>query len=178
MSGRWSKGQSGNPAGRPRKRRPHISAFDIIFQKSVAVAQNGVERQLSVGEVLELKTYQAALKGSKSAVRSVLKMIEKREAALARLAPAPVFNPVKIRTEHDPRNADDAMLLLGITVPDPSWSGDPCKNGTRMKLATWAAQAGLSRPGRKPLEKKQIDAVNRDTLNSKNLKWPKGRRGE
>jgi hypothetical protein len=174
MSGRWAKGQSGNPAGRPKKRRPHVSAFDIIFDKSLTVTQNGVERELTVEEVLQLKTYQAALKGSKMAVRAVLKMIEKREVALAKRAPPPVHKPYGFRWEHDPRNADDAMLLLGITVPDPSWSG-PCEYGTRMKLATWAAQAGLSRPGRRSLDKKQMDEIKHATLNAEQLKWPRGR---
>jgi Family of unknown function (DUF5681) len=178
MSGRWQKGQSGNPAGRPRKRRPHISAFDIIFEKSLTVTHNGVERELTVEEVLELKTYQAALKGSKMAVRAVLKMIEKREVALAQFAPAPSGLPMEIRWEHDARNADEAMLLLGITVPDPSWSGGPCQYGTRMKLATWATQAGLSRPGRRRLDKREVDAINHDTLDPKQLKWPRGRVSE
>ena len=173
MSGRWQKGQSGNPSGRPRKRRPHISAFDIIFDKTLTVTHNGVERELSVEEVLELKTYQAALKGSKLAVRSVLKMIERREAALAKLAPPAPSCPAKFHWEHDPRNADEAMLLLGITVPDPNWSG-PCEYGTRMKLATWAAQAGISRPGRRTLTDKQIEDIKRETFESNLLKWPRG----
>ena len=174
MNGRWQKGQSGNPAGRPRKRRPHVSAFDIIFDKQFTVSQNGVERELNVEEVLELKTYQAALKGSKMAVRAVLKMIEKREAALAKLAPAPVSSAYQFRHEEDPRNADDAMLLLGITVPDPNWSG-PCQYGTRMKLAPWATRAALSRPGRKRLTTKDVEEINRCTLDPKQLRWPKGR---
>ena len=175
MSGRWAKGQSGNPAGRPKKRRPHVSAYDIIFDKSLTVTQNGVERELTIEEVLQLQTYQAALKGSKMAIRSVLKMIEKREVALAQRGPAPVQKPVGFRWEDDPRNADDAMLLLGITVPDPDWSG-PCEYGTRMKLASWATQAALSRPGRKLLEQKQVDEINRVTLDAQSLKWPRGRR--
>jgi len=175
MSGRWQKGQSGNPSGRPRKRRPHISAFDIIFDKTLTVTHNGVERDLSIEEVLELKTYQAALKGSKMAVRSVLKMIEKREAALAKAAPrAPSF-PARFRFEHDPRNADEAMLLLGIAVPDPNWSG-PSQYGARMKLATWAAQSGISRPGRRALTEKQIEDIKRETFEPNLLKWPRGSR--
>lgn len=177
MSGRWQKGQSGNPAGRPKKRRPHVSAFDIIFDKSLTVTQNGVERDLTIEEVLQLKTYQAALKGSKMAVRAVLKMIEKREVELARRAPPPEQKPYRFRWEHDARNADQAMLTLGITVPDPSWIGE-CQYGQRMKLSTWAAQAGLSRPGRKALEKRQVDDINRITLHPEQLKWPRGHRGE
>ena len=174
MTGRWQKGQSGNAAGRPKKRRPHVSAFDIIFDKSLTVIQNGVERELTVEEALELKTYQAALKGSKMAVRAVLKMIEKREAALAERAPPPVHKPMAFRWEQDPRNADEAMLLLGIAVPDPKWT-QPCEYGVRMNLATWAAQAALSRPGRRKLDKKQIEEINRATLDAEQLKWPRGR---
>jgi hypothetical protein len=121
-----------------------VSAFDIIFDKSLTVTQNGVERELSVEEALQLKTYQDALKGSKMAIRAVLNMIERREVALAKKAPVPIRRPMGFRWEQDPRNVDEAMLLLGITLPDPSWSG-PCQYGTRMKLATWAAQAALSR---------------------------------
>ena len=84
---RFRAGQSGNPAGRPKKRRPHVSAFDIIFDKTLTVTQGGVERELTVDEALQLQTYQAALKGSKMAIRQVLKMIEKREQALLKLNP-------------------------------------------------------------------------------------------
>jgi hypothetical protein len=173
LSGRFEKGRSGNPAGRPKARRPHVSAFDIVFDKTLTVTQNGVERELSVDEALQLKTYQAALKGSKMAVRAVLKMIAKREEALARLAPPPRQGPMEWRWEEDPRNADEAMLLLGITVPDPGWSGE-CQYGVRMKLANWAAQAGISRPGRRKLSQKEIDDVKRDVLDPNKLKWPRG----
>jgi hypothetical protein len=174
MSGRWVKGQSGNPGGRPRARRPNVSAFDIVFDQSFTVTQNGVERELTVEEVLQLKTYQAALKGGKLAVRSVLKMIEKREAALAKRSPSPAHGAMDFRWEQDPRNADEAMLLLGIAVPDPTWTEGPCKYGARMKLATWATQVALSRPGRRALEQKQVEDVRRLTLDPDKLKWPKG----
>lgn len=172
MSGRFQKGQSGNPAGRPKKRRPNVSAFDILFDKTLTITQSGSERELTVDEALQLQTYRAALKGSRMAVRAVLKMIEKREAALAKANPAPAPRPMTWRFEHDPRNADDAMLLLGITVPDPQWSG-PCNYGTRMKLSTWAAQAGISRPGRTRLTETQITGITRVTLEPEQLKWPR-----
>ena len=78
---RFVKGQSGNPGGRPKVRRPHVSAFDIIFDKTLTVTLGGAERELSVDEALQLQTYQAALKGSRMAIRKVLKMIHKRELA-------------------------------------------------------------------------------------------------
>jgi hypothetical protein len=174
LNGRFQKGHSGNPAGRPKARRPHVSAFDVIFDKTLTVTQNGIERELTVDEALQLQTYQAALKGSKLAIRAVLKMIEKRETALAKVSPAPRPGPIEWCWEADPRNADEAMLLLGITVRDPSWTDGECQYGVRMKLATWAAQAGISRPGRRKLTRKDADDVKWNALEADKLKWPRG----
>jgi hypothetical protein len=94
---RFRKGQSGNPAGRPKKRRPNISAFEIIFEKTLKVTKGEVERQLTVHEALELQTYQAALAGNRQAERKILKMIAKREAALAKREGVPSTG--KVTTE-------------------------------------------------------------------------------
>lgn len=172
---RFVKGQSGNPSGRPRKRRPNVSAFDVVFDKKLIATQNGVQRELTVDEALQLQTYQAALKGNRSAVRAVLKMIKAREDTLAKLSPPSPPKPMTWKWEADPRNADDAMLLLGITVADPAWP-DECQYGKRMKVATWAAQAGISRPGRARLSDRQIEDVKRNALAADELKWSRGSR--
>lgn len=172
MSGRFQKGQSGNPAGRPKSRRPHVSAFDIIFDRTLTVTQNGVERELTVDEALQLKTYQAALKGSKMAVRAVLKMIEKREVVLAAKAPpepgkAAVFQPV-----YDSDSANEAMQILGIASNYTDGSGG-YYDGKR-KLETWAVQAAISRPGRRAMSESDVDTVLRLTKDPHKLKWPRG----
>jgi hypothetical protein len=175
MSGRFQKGQSGNPAGRPKARRPHVSAFDIIFDKTLTVTQNGVERELTVDEALQLQTYQAALKGSKTAVRAVLKMIEKRELALRAAAPRPLSKPEPIKVEYDTGSADEAMLLLGILQeqePPRGWGNHPPK----LKIDTWAAQAAISRPGRSRMSDKDIEDSKFMTIAPEKLRWPRGRR--
>lgn len=171
---RFRKGTSGNPAGRPNKRRPHVSAFDIIFDKTLTVTQNGVERDLTVDEALQLQTYQAALKGSKMAVRAVLKMIEKREAVLARLSPPPQ-KQVQMSIEYDSNNANEAMLLLGIAeLGEAPPGGGPATRP--FKLATWASQLAISRPGRRALTDKEIEDVKRQTIDPHRLSWPRKRR--
>jgi hypothetical protein len=170
---RFAKGVSGNPGGRPKKRRPHVSAFDIIFEQTLTVTQNGVERELTVDEALQFQTYQAALKGSKMAVRAVLKMIEKREAALAKLAPQQT-NPIRLGREYDSANANEAMVILGI-AEDMETPPDPDPDNRRLKLATWAAQAAFSRPGRKPLDQKALSEINRVTIAPETLKWSRRR---
>ena len=167
--GRFEKGQSGNPDGRPKARRPNISAFDIIFDKTLTVTQGGTERELTVDEALQIQTYQAALKGSRMAIRAVLKMIEKREKAIAKRSP-PQPNAVRLQHEYDSDNANEAMLILDIARYDGP--GD----GRRMRVSTWAAQAGLSRPGRPPLTDKDVSDVKLFTFESDKLKWPKRRR--
>ena len=124
---RFTKGTSCNPAGRPKKRRPHVSAFDIVFDKTLNVTQGGRTRELTIEEALELQTYQAALKGSKMAVRKVLRMIEKREGALAKKAPSRT-GPIKVELHHSSDNANKALRILGIAGDD----------GHRMKVHAWA----------------------------------------
>lgn len=170
---RFVKGQSGNPSGRPRKRRPNVSAFDILFDKRLTVAQNGEDRELSIDEVLEWQTYQAALKGSRLAIRQVLKMIEKREGALAKLDPSPVPQS-KVTVEYDADNANDAMILLGLAEFEPHADTGP--RTERLKLTTWAAQLAISRPGRRRLTKQCAESIKEHTLFPEKLKWPRGSR--
>src|SRR5690606_2937461 len=120
----------------------------------------------------QLQTYQAALKGSKMAIRQVLKMVEKREAALLQLSP-PAHAPAKMEIEHDSDNADEAMRILGIASVAKTDSGGYWDEHPR--LATWATQAALSRPGRRRFDKKDIDDIKRLTINPERLKWPRGR---
>ena len=168
------KGQSGNPKGRPKARRPNVSAFDIIFDKTLTVSHGGVERELGIDEVLELQTYQAALTGSRLAIRQVLKMLEKREAALARISPPPT-RPVSWQVEYDADNANEAMILLGIAdYSEPRQGGGPATRSLR--LAAWATQAAISRPGRRRLSERDIEDVKRLTLEPEKLKWPRSGR--
>lgn len=169
---RFEKGRSGNPAGRPKKRRPHVSAFDIVFDKTLTVAEGGRTRELTIEEALELQTYQAALKGSRMAIRKVLKMIEKREVALAMRAPPPSA-PATFQVEHDSSNANEAMRILGIGdyLDEPDRTGEH----RRFHLKVWATQAALSRPGRRKFEKRGVDEIKRVTIDADKLRWPRGR---
>ena len=171
---RFSKGRSGNPAGRPKMRRPHVSAFDIIIDKMLTVTQNGVERELTIDEALQLQTYQAALKGSRMAVRQVLKMIEKRELAIAKLAPPAKAKGPTMEVAYDSDNANEALCLLDIAgYAPPSHGGEASTRSIR--LTTWAAQAAISRPGRARFDTKDSDDIKRLTLDADKLKWPRSR---
>ena len=175
-TGRFQKGHSGNPKGRPRKqsapRDATRSAFEIVFEKRVTVTQGGVDRELSVEEALQLRIYQDALAGKRRALRTVLKMIAKRDKAIAdsgqRILPSPTvkFESAKAR------NADAAMCLLGIAAPDKSREEH---NPDAVLLEPWAVQAALSRRrGRKALTPKDVGEIKRCTRAPETLRWPRG----
>jgi hypothetical protein len=176
-TGRFLKGHSGNPKGRPRKETvlPDAapSAFEIVFDKRVTVSQGGVDRELLVEEALQLRTYQDALAGDRAAQRTVLKMIAKREKAMVdsglRIQRKMRSNTSKIEPT-EPRNADAAMCLLGIAAPDTS----DTYHADTLLLEPWAVQAALSRRrGSNALTPQDVSQIERKTRASKTLRWPR-----
>ena len=165
---RFLKGQSGNPKGRPRKpRRPNVSAFEIVLDKRLTASVGGKERELTVEEVLQQQTLKDALAGKRMAIRKVLKMIEKREAALAKRNPAQ-STPITREIHHSSDNANEAMRILQIAEPDPS-------HPNRWKVNAWATQAALSRPGRRKFNKRDVESIRLFTDDPDTLRWPRGR---
>jgi hypothetical protein len=178
-TGRFQKGHSGNPKGRPRKQRalPDAtrSAFEIVLAKRVTVTQAGIDQELSVKEALQLRTYRDAVAGNRAARREVLKMIAKREQAMAdtKLQTQRTMPSVTSKISPDPRNADAAMCLLGIAAPDKSREEH---NPGALLLEPWAVQAALGRRrGSKALTMEDIGDIERCTRAPETLRWPRRR---
>jgi hypothetical protein len=178
-TGRFQKGRSGNPNGRPRKQRvlPEAprSAFENVWEKRITVTRAGIDQELSVEEALQLRTYQDALAGNRAARREVLKMIAKREKAMAdRGLRTPRAIPSLTRKiSPDPRNADAAMCLLGIAAPDKSRERH---NPGALLLEPWAVQAALRRRrGGKVLTMEDVSGIRRCTRAPETLRWPRRR---
>lgn len=172
-STRFQKGQSGNPRGRPKKKpveKP--SAFDVVIDRTLTITQNDVPREVSVDEALQHKTYQAAIAGDRAARREILKMIVKRENAMAEKEPIPFSCERRIQ-KTDPSNADDAMLILGIAREDTRWA-EQAKPGDRKRLLLepWAVQAALSRRSARKMSKRELDEARHCTYNADTLRWP------
>lgn len=166
--GQFAKGRSGNPGGRPRTQRaqPTASAFDIIIDKTLTITQGGISREVSVDEALQHKTYQDALAGSRLARREILKMIAKREKALAAMTPPRPLGTVSM--EHfDPGNAVGALVLLGV-AEHASDAQD-----RRLKLFPWAVQHALGRRGQPALSAPELTRIKECTLEEDKVRWPK-----
>lgn len=165
---RFQKGQSGNPKGRPPKpRRPNISAFEIVLDKRLTATVGGKERELTVEEVLQQQTLKDALAGKRMAIRKVLKMIEKRENALAKKNGPPPTN-IPWEVHHNSDNANEAMRILDIAVPDQT-------HPNRWMVQAWATQAAISRPGRRKFSAKEVHDIKFFTNDPDTLRWPRGR---
>ena len=139
----------------------------------MTVTQAGVDQQLSVEEALQLRTYQDALAGNRAARREVLKMIAKREKAMADrgLRTQRTMPSVTQKVSPDPRDADAAMCLLGIAAPNKSREEyDP----GAVLLEPWAVQAALRRRrGSKALSMKDVGDIKRCTRAPETLRWPR-----
>ncbi|TNE94823.1 MAG: hypothetical protein EP337_00020 [Rhodobacteraceae bacterium] len=175
MASRFRKGQSGNPKGRPKREATsaRASVFDIIVDKTLTITRKGVPHEVSVEEALQHRTYQDAVAGNRTARREVLKMIAKREQALAKMAPA-ASPEVTFRQEEDPANANGALRILGIACED-HYDFGPNDKYERLQLEPWAVQAALSRRrGGSKLTDKEIEDIRRCTRDADTLRWPRG----
>ena len=165
-AGRFPKGTSGNPKGRPKSRKASsTSAFDIIMDRTLTVTKGGKPLEVTVEEALQHRTYQEAINGNRGAQREVLKMIAKREKWVA--AKRPISGFKVLMESKDPDNADEALLLLGIAERDTRWYQG-------LLLQPWAVQAALSRPGRRQLSAQDVSEIKRCTRDADTLRWPAG----
>ncbi len=176
-AGRFVKGQSGNPKGRPKTRasEPAGSALDIIVDKILSVKKNGKHQDVSVEEALQHQTYRQAIEGNKMARREIMKMVQKRDAYLNKQALNKTVAPVVQRKLiEDPDNANEAMLILGIATVDGE-SQSTAGHSPPIKLEAWAVQSAIGRRrGGSKLTEKQISEIRRCTRTSDAIKWPRG----
>ncbi len=175
--GRFVKGRSGNPKGRP-KTAPEWrgSAFDVVIDRTLTVIRNGVPREITMEEALQHRTYQDAIAGKRMAAREVLKWIAKREAWLIKHAPKARVDMVAMKTSPDPDNADDALQILGIAARDMTHYDHDFER-VRLKLEPWVVQAALSRRrGATLLTERDVAEITRCTRDPECLRWPRGSR--
>lgn len=78
--GKFKKGQSGNPAGRPKGQRKKAEKFEKLFNwvlnQPMEINENGKEATFTKREVLAMSIVHSALKGDARARQTVLKYAE------------------------------------------------------------------------------------------------------
>jgi hypothetical protein len=173
-SGRFPKGRSGNPGGRPKaSRAAQSSAFDIVLNKKLTVAHGAGTREITAEEGFQQGILRDALAGNRSAMRDVVKWIMKREAWRAKHAPKTSGQLAPIVASRDPDNADAALVLLGIAGPDPA-GADHRWNRSQLLIEPWVVQAALRRRrGGNRLTEEDRHAIKILTRDPDSLRWPR-----
>ena len=174
--GKFTKGISGNPGGRPPKPKNRVSPYDIVVARQFILTQDGLPRHMTAEEALQRKTFEQAMAGKRIAIRQVLKMISARDSALKKEFKSSLRSNLKIETLPS-ESINPALALLDIIRPDDRWDEVEMRQAGWV-LSTWAVQAALNRRGSvRKLNKvdavKMINGIKHFTLNSQSLVWPR-----
>jgi hypothetical protein len=130
---RFTKGQSGNPAGRPRGRRRE-APYEAVLGQMVTIREGGVERRVTAAEAFLLQLTKRGLEGDSAAARASLTAIEKvRERPSTHQGPS-----VIIRTIVGPGSVTSALEALRMAM-----KLDPYREPARMALEPWIVEAAL-----------------------------------
>jgi hypothetical protein len=116
---RFKPGQSGNPKGRPPKKRPDAASVVAILDESIAVRQGGTARKMSAFEVSVRKLVTRALnEGEVQAALEFLRLCDKYEV----ITPAP--EPITSGVLTVPKSWiwDEWMEMFNAHGPPP-WPG-------------------------------------------------------
>src|SRR6202048_3763517 len=129
---RFTKGRTGNPAGRRRGRRRE-APYEAVLGQMVTIREGGVERRVTAAEAFLLQLTKRGLEGDGAAARASLTAIEKvRERPSTHQGPS-----VIIRTIVVPGSVTSALEPLRMAK-----KLDPYRETARMALEPWLVGAG------------------------------------
>jgi Family of unknown function (DUF5681) len=158
---RFVKGQSANPAGRPRGR--HRDTPYTFLGQMVTIRENGTSRSVSAAEAFLLKLTKSGLEGDGAAVRACLDIIEEvgRRRNIERPLPSTI-----VRAIVAPGSVTAALEPLRMAK-----KLDPYRETARMALEPWLVEAALARLPRRlsPAEQRIIVNV---TRTPQKVRWP------
>jgi hypothetical protein len=133
---RFTKGQSGNPTGRPRGRHRE-APYDAVLSQMVKIREGGAERPVTAAEAFLLQLTKRALDGDDAAARASLAVIEEAKQRPG-VSQHQVY--VIVRSIVDPGSVTSALEPLRMAK-----KLDPYRETARMALEPWLVEAALVR---------------------------------
>src|SRR5215469_1732449 len=131
---RFTKGQSGNPAGRPRGRHRE-APYEAVLGQMVTIREGGAERHVTAAEAFLLQLTKRGLEGDSAANRASLAVIEE-----ARSQQGADGIPQFVVALVDPGSVTYALLPLRMAR-----KLDPYRETARIVLEPWLVEAALAR---------------------------------
>ena len=163
QSTRFTKGQSGNPRGRPRNRRRQIP-YDSVLGQLVTIREDGRERRITAAEAFLFQLTRKGLQGDSGSARASLQAIE---TARGKVEPVgPTIDVIRI-----------CVMGFGVnSVLDTLGMGIKChplnKQKVRWELNPWIIEAALGRLESRQLTEDEQREVFKVTRTPDKVKWP------
>ena len=159
---RFTKGRSGNPAGRPRGRRRE-APYEAVLGQMATIREGGVERRVTAAEAFLLQLTKRALEGDDAAARASLGVIEEaRERQGAGQSRISAIVLVSVA----PGSVTSALEPLRMAR-----KLDPYRETARMALEPWLVEASLARLSQ-PLSPAAQRIVVKATRTPHKVRWP------
>jgi hypothetical protein len=160
---RFTKGRSGNSAGRPRGRRRE-APYEAVLGQMVTIREDGVERRVRADEAFLLQHSKRALEGDGAATRTTLAVIE--------------YAKERLGTDHGFIRTIVTVIVARGSVTSAleplrmARKLDPYRETARMALEPWLVEAALARLSQ-PLSPADQRIVVKATRTPHKVKWPK-----
>ena len=163
LAGRFKKGLSGNPKGRPRGRTSSIP-YDTVLGQMVTIREDGRQRRVTAAEAFILQLTRKGLAGDSTAARSSLAAIETARAT--RSASGRGLPTVRLQIRTFGLCCSVVDLGLGILL----YPHD--KQRSRLLLKPWIVEAALARLGSRRLSPEEQGIVLASTQYPERVSWP------